>query len=203
MTFREQLTITIIDKLIIAILIATVGFFFNRMLESFKTQQTTLIESFKSQETRKNEIARERRIAIAELAKKIAAAYHSMEWLTWKAVHDSTGFCSKDIDAYDNEIKSLFTQIVGTRVVAAAVAPGLNTQAGKMAQELYILDAEISFAGSQYKVAQQENKDTDVSRMAIAEVYPRIVKQRSLFVQKVSEIAGIDQDGPGNAQGSR
>jgi hypothetical protein len=197
MTFRQQLTITLIDKAIIGIILVIVGFTFNRMLESFKAQQMTLIETLKSQETRKNEIARERRAAIAEFAMKLSVGFHIMAWLTWKAKHEPTGFSKKDITTYDAEMRALFPQIVGTRVVVAAVASDSHTQLGQLARTLYSLDEEVAKVCVRYKGAQEGSKDADDAREAIAELYTRIIDQDKSFIQEVAAIAGIQQDGLG------
>jgi hypothetical protein len=177
MNFREQLTITLIDKAIIGIMLVVVGFAFNRMLESFKTQQSRLIETFKGEEARKNEIAKERRVAIAEFATKLSAGFQTMAWLTWKAKYEPKGFSNDDIIVYDAAMKALFPQIVGARVVVAAIAPESHAQLGQLAQDLYSRDGEVAKVCVRYKEAQDSKKDISDARETIAELHKRITEQ--------------------------
>jgi hypothetical protein len=191
MTFREQLTITLIDKVVIGLMLVGVGFAFNHMLESFKTQQSVLIETFKGQETRKNEIARERRVAIAQFATKLSAGFHTMAWLTWKAKYEPKGFSKSDIITYDAEMKALFPQIVGARVVVAAIAPESQTQLGQFAKDLISLDSKVAQICVRYKEAKDSSKDAHDARGTIAELHEQILDQDKKFTEKVSAIAGI------------
>lgn len=107
LTFAQQLTLTLIDKAVVGGLLVFAAFGFNKLLEAFKSQQTRqleifkaeqarqletfkserlhLLEAFRNQLSRRDEAARNLRIAVAEVAKKLAAASHSICWLCWIA----------------------------------------------------------------------------------------------------------------------
>ena len=162
LTFQEELTITIIDKAVIGLLLLAAGLWFNRMLEGFKFAQTKAIEALKSDLTRKLEIDRERRTAIADFAKKISVGYQAMEWLTWKAKHSPKIFSKLDIDAYNDDMKSSFPQIVAARVVVSAVDIDRVDVMNAIAERLYKVDGELARLCVTYADAQDPG---DVSRL--------------------------------------
>jgi hypothetical protein len=150
LSFQEQLELTLIDKAVIGGLLALAGFVFSRSLEAFKTAQLRSLEGFKTtqsqelarftQEQNRNleeykgvlatesESRRNVRLAVAEVAKRIAAATHSISWTTWAAKNSPDTFDNTYLDKYDREIHPRLNEIVGTRVALAALAPLVHDQ---------------------------------------------------------------------------
>jgi hypothetical protein len=94
-------------------------------LETFKLEQNRKIEEFKSQLATETEARRNIRLAVAEVAKRVAAA-HSIAWTTWQARYSPNDFAGKNLDKYDEEIHLLLSDIVGARVVLAALSPTVH-----------------------------------------------------------------------------
>jgi hypothetical protein len=69
MSFRQQLIITLVDKLAIGALLIFAGYFFNRLLESFRTDQGKLLKAFEAQQTLTLDAFRSKRSFENELAK--------------------------------------------------------------------------------------------------------------------------------------
>lgn len=191
-TFREQLTITIIDKAVIGLLLLAAGLAFNSTLETFKTEQTRMIEALKSDLTRKLEIDRERRAIIADFAKKISTGYQTMEWFTWKAKYSPKSFSNGDIDGYNGDMKSSFPQIVAARVVASGVDIDRDGVMAAIAEELYELDSELSRHCVTYAEAHDPERQS-VALEAIGNMHSRIVAADAGFVDKISRFATTAQ----------
>ena len=107
LNFTQQLELTLIDKAVIGGLLALAAYVFSRSLEAFKGTQSLELEAFRgtqSQEmarlaqeqnrkleefkdhlTVESESRRTVRLAIAEVAKRVAAATHAISWVTWPA----------------------------------------------------------------------------------------------------------------------
>jgi hypothetical protein len=68
-SFSEQLIITLVDKLAIGALLIIAGYFLNRLLESFKTDQGKLLKAFEAQQTLTLDAFRSKRSFENELAK--------------------------------------------------------------------------------------------------------------------------------------
>src|SRR3954449_6568602 len=51
---------------------------------------------------------KEARLAVAQLAKSIGVAVHTISWFTWKAKHRGSLLAKKDAEDYDNAMKEIF-----------------------------------------------------------------------------------------------
>jgi hypothetical protein len=58
--FNEKFILTILDKGLLALVLAVAAFFFNRLLEKYKSQQSMLNEMAKQKQSFENELARQR-----------------------------------------------------------------------------------------------------------------------------------------------
>lgn len=165
LNFQQQLELTLIDKAVIGGLLVLAGYVFNRSLEAFKTTQTRSleefratqsvhletfkleqnrrIEEFKSQLATETEARRNIRLAVAEVAKRVAAAAHSIAWTTWPARYSPNDFAAKNLNKYDEEIHLLLSDIVGARVVLAALSPTVHGQLSQLIDRLYGLDVDM------------------------------------------------------------
>src|SRR6185436_16442262 len=105
---------------------------------------------FSGRQQSRQEREKEARLAVAELAKNLGAASHSMAWLTWKALHRSTRFEFGDLDTYDQEIHALLPSISGSLAVVSALSGSLYTRLDPFVQQVYKLDVDIAKAGTCY-----------------------------------------------------
>src|SRR6185295_17682634 len=150
MTFKQQLALTLIDKAVIGGFLALAAYGFNRLLvafqvmqakelESFKFSQSEKLESFKLDQNRKlesfkyaleteGESSRNLRLSIAEVAKKLAAGIHSICWLCWTAKYSPEELQPEHLQSYNKEIHLLLSELVGARVVLAALHEPTHTE---------------------------------------------------------------------------
>lgn len=195
LTFREQLTLTIIDKAVIGVLLLAAGLAFNKMLEGFKTAQTKAIEALKSDLTRNLEIDRERRAVIADFAKKISTGYQAMEWFTWKAKYGPKSFSNVDIAGYNDDMKSAFPQIVAAGVMASAVDIDHDGVTAAIAKQLYDLDDKLSRFCVAYADAHDAHDAEGKSRAleTIGNMHEHITDADQEFVDKISKLVSVTQ----------
>lgn len=167
MTFTEQLTITVIDKLVIGLMLAFTVFAFNRFLEVFKSERSLELEGFRAEQARRLEAfrgelssslenARNVRAAIGEVARRLAAAAHSILWLAWIARDTPKDLRLEHFQTYDKEMHELLSQIVGARVVLAAIDARIHEKIAPFADELYELDVAVSRAKSLFQTDPAE-----------------------------------------------
>lgn len=167
MTFREQVFITILDKGLLALLIAVGSFALNRLLEQYKSMQAQSLEAFRQRQARtleefrtdlvrRLELGRNTRTAIADLVKKLATAAHSMQWLTWDAAHYPEGITGPRFEAYDKEIHITLNDITAARAILAALSPTTHRLLAPFARRVYELDAGIAKAKSKLQTDREE-----------------------------------------------
>src|SRR5262245_38210832 len=80
------------------------------------------IEHQKWVRANRDTIEKDARLALADLTKKLAAGVHAMCWLSWKAKFEPDKLSERDLSAYDTSMQSLFPDIVGSRVILAALS---------------------------------------------------------------------------------
>lgn len=105
---------------------------------------------FSGRQQSRQEREKEARLAVAELAKNLGAASHSMGWLTWKAIHRPTRLKPCDIEIYDQEVHALLPLISGSLAVVSALSGSLYLRLDPFVKRLYKLDEEIAKAGTCY-----------------------------------------------------
>jgi hypothetical protein len=105
---------------------------------------------FSGKQQSRHEREKEARLAVAELAKNLGAASHSMAWLTWKSVHRPARLKVEDIDVYDQEVHALLPLVSGSLAVVSALSGHLYLRLEPFVNQLYKLDEEIAKAGTRY-----------------------------------------------------
>ncbi len=88
--------------------------------------------------------------AVQQFATKVAAAGHSICWLTWIAKENPSRLTQETIDNYDKEIHKLLPEISGLRATLEYLNPASDGEATKLAKELYALDVKVAKAGLTY-----------------------------------------------------
>lgn len=203
-SFSEQLLLTVIDKALIGGLLAIAGFFFSRALEKFKgtqlleleafrgaqlidmagftQEQNRKIEEFKSRLLMESESQRNLRAAVAEVAKRLAAASHCICWTTWPPKYAPRTFKKEDLDKYDREIHLLLSEIVGARVVLAALSPNVHDQLSHLVDRLYDLDVRMGEAKSAL------SEDPERGTAALANIHSAAGKLEDDLLRTVAEL---------------
>ena len=157
MTFFEQFGITLLDKGLLALLIAGSSFALNRFMERYKATQAMSLEAFKLEQSRtleafrtdlakRAELGRNTRMALADLVKKLAAAAHSMTWITWDAQHNPSAITAARFESYDKEMHLLLSDIIASRAVLASLSPDTHRALAPFAKRVSELDAGIAKA---------------------------------------------------------
>ena len=178
LTFNQQVVLTLIDKVVIGGLFLLAAYALNKLLETFKSDQAEQLEAFKgglarqledfkseraqllevlkSQLAAKDEAARNLRQAVAEMTKRIAAGIHSMCWLCWVAKYSPEECDEVRLESYDREMHLILSDLVGTRVVVAALDDSIHTSLSPLAGKLYELDVTIGKAKALYANSREK-----------------------------------------------
>ncbi|HWM90997.1 MAG TPA: hypothetical protein VN493_09540 [Thermoanaerobaculia bacterium] len=114
------------------------------------------LEKRKWKRSKADELEKETRLATAELTRGIAAGIHAVAWCSWKARYEPDDLKEKDFALYDREIKGIFPEIVGSRVVLAALDRTLHEQMTPFVKELYQLDKELAKASALFRKSREE-----------------------------------------------
>jgi hypothetical protein len=178
LTFAQQLILTLIDKAVIGGLLVFSAFGFNKLLEAFKSQQTRqleifkaeqaqqletfksershLLEAFRNQLSRRDEAARNVRVAVAEVAKGLAAGSHAICWLCWMAKYSPKEMTSEQLRSYEKEINTILSELVGSRVILAALDEKIHSSLSPLVKKLYSLDVQVGEATVLYASSPEE-----------------------------------------------
>lgn len=136
--------------------------------------------------TRQDDIERETRLAVAELAKKMAAATQVILWLTAKANLTPNRLTQEDITGYDKDIQGLLPDILGSLMVVSALDPEASEKMSPLRGEIFRVNARIAQASSQF------DKSPESSVEAIAEFfYEEAIPLNSKLTQTISGITGV------------
>jgi hypothetical protein len=129
-------------------------------------------------ETREDDIAKETRLAIAEVSRNMAAAVQAMLWFTSKAASAHANLTQDDILAYDKDIKELLPNIVGSLMVVSMLDKNVSDQLSPLMQEIYSVDARIAAASWQFSKRPElsAKRIEDVYREAIGPLYDKLAE---------------------------
>lgn len=187
--FREQLTLTLIEKAVIGLLLLIGGFWLNSMLDRFRAQQTESIEQLKSQLVRELDVDRERRAAMADFAKTMSTGYQEMMWLTWIAKENPSEFSEPDLNAYDEKMRAYYPQLAAAQVVAVAVAPSKSTEIRAAVNEMTTLESSLTQRCNAWRQAIKSKKDADEKLKLIGDENPKIFAKHEGFLLRLESIA--------------
>jgi hypothetical protein len=102
------------------------------------------IEHQKWVRARYDTIEKDARLALADLTKKLAAGVHAICWLTWKAKYEPEKLSEADLSAYDTSMQTLFPDIVGSRVILAALSKETHDLVSPLVLQLYAFDVRVA-----------------------------------------------------------
>ena len=109
------------------------------------------LEQAKWVRARKDAVASDLRTTLQQLAVKLAAAVHSMCWLTWLAKASPGRVTQERIDAYDREMHELLPQITGLEAVVAAIDQSAYTRLAAVVARVVEADWVIGHASLEFK----------------------------------------------------
>ena len=131
---------------------------------------------------RQDTIEKETRLALADLTKKIAAGINAIAWVTWKAKNEPERFSENDLTTYDTTMKTLFPDIVGSRVTLAALSKEVHDQVSPLLTKLYRLDVQTTNAAAVYRKTALEGTE------ALAECLSEVSKFDESLLNEVTRI---------------
>lgn len=156
LNFTQQLILTIVDKAIIGVLIIFAAYKFNRFLEILKSERSELLEVFKNKLNKNDESERVLRLAVADISKKIASGSHIICWLCWYARYSPREVSEDSFITYEKEMHALQTDLVGLRVVLAALDREIHTILSPFIDRLYKMDVEVGLSKTLYLEKREE-----------------------------------------------
>jgi hypothetical protein len=104
----------------------------------------TQLEREKWERARQEEAERSIRAAVADFTKKMAAGVQVVVWLTWHAKNNPDKLIGANLAEYEKEMKSLYLELVGSRIAVAALSQEVHNQLTPLVNNLYRLDEEVS-----------------------------------------------------------
>lgn len=185
MTFAEQLWITVVDKAIIGIILAFVAIFANRALEKFKADRAIDLETFKSTSLAQQEGARGARAALAEVARLLASASHSICWITWAARFAPRTVSDEAFANYDREMHDHFSRIVAARVVLAALDNEAHERVDALARKVFELDEAVSVERCRF------GTDAEEALRNLGDIHPQITSFDDKLLTEIAAASTI------------
>ncbi len=131
---------------------------------------------------KQDESAAQLRFQIAEVARKMLSAQHSMEWIAWYAAYTPQHLSQEMASNYEREIHKVFPELLGSLAVTASLSLDAYNRLTPLAEEIYELDPRISRALVSFKVSPLE------SAKAVSATLP---KATELYKQLPLQIAEI------------
>jgi hypothetical protein len=139
--------------------------------------------------SKQDEAAAQLRLQIAEVARKLLSAQHSMEWIAWYAHYAPQRVTQEMVSNYEQEIHKAFPELLGALAVTAALSLDAYNRLTPLAEEVYDLDASISMALVNFKVSPLESaKGVSEALPKTGELYKRL-PLRIAEILKVVEVS--------------
>ena len=148
------------------------------------------IEDIRWERSRKDELLKQVRLAAADLAKRVAAGAQAMTWLLWIAKYEPGNLTEKEISAYDREMKSLYSELVGAEVVLAALDKGLFAKMKPLVNDLYKLDQSIAEHTRQFRATKESPDKNRETANRLGELYLAAYKLQTTIPKAVLDSVG-------------
>jgi len=114
------------------------------------------LERAKWPKAREDALVQDLREAIQQLTVRMAAALHSMCWLTWIAEERVSRITVERIKSYDDELHKLLPEIMGFLSMVAALDKDAYTRLSPIADKIYEVDYEIGQASLLFEESPSE-----------------------------------------------
>lgn len=170
------------DPTIVALTVALVGAISGLVGGYLAGRRQSQLEYNKWIRTREDDLAKEARLAVADLTRKLATATHGIVWLAWKAVNRPNDVTQQDISAYDDEMHKLIPDIVGALAVVSALNKDLYYKMNPLVSQFYELDGQLAFYIPSFRDSSKLQVDE------IRKIYERAYILNRELTQKVTEV---------------
>jgi hypothetical protein len=141
---RSSLGELAVNQQTAAILAAAIAALVALSVALYNSRRQSNLEYEKWLRTREDQIDKDFRLAVADLTRKIVQGTHQIFWLAWKAKHEPTYLTEEDFIMYDKRMAELFPDMVGSRIIVAALNQKVHTDMTPFISRLYDLDEEIA-----------------------------------------------------------
>lgn len=168
-----------------AILGAAIAAFVAFVVALYNGSRQSKLESERWLRAREDEADREFRVAVADLTRKIAQGNHRIVWLAWKARNEPASLTDDDFRMYDEQMAELFPDIVGSRVIVAALNKQVHAEISHFVNDLYSLDARVARARNLFKATPEKGRET------LIEIYDETVTADARLLEKVTSVVGM------------
>lgn len=137
------------------------------ILNSYLSSRYQLkLENEKGLIARRDALSKELRGYVAEVAREMLSAQHSMEWVCWSAKKGRHLVNEELVTQYHKEIHGTFPKLLGALANVSSLDVDAYKALAALADQLYKVDAKIADALAQYKVAPEQTAEL------IAQYYP-------------------------------
>ncbi|MDT4895518.1 MAG: hypothetical protein QOH25_595 [Acidobacteriota bacterium] len=136
---------------------------------------------------REDQTDKEFRLAVADLTKKIVQGTHRIIWLAWKAKNEPTNLTEEDFIMYDKQMAEIFPDIVGSRIIVAALNQKVHIEITPFVRRLYALDEEVAKARILFRETPEKSTAT------LAACYDKTIKFDSELLVRVTDIVDLSR----------
>ncbi len=166
--------------------IAAIVALFVALLNSWRQSK---LEHEKWLRAREDETDKEFRLAIADLTKKIVQGTHQIIWLAWKAKNEPTNLKEEDFVMYDKQMAEIFPEIVGARIMVAALNQNVHSDITPFVRRLYALDEEVAKARILFRETPEKGSET------LAACYDKTIEFDGELLMRVTDVVGLSRQG--------
>ncbi len=106
------------------------------------------LNALKFIEERRSEDEKQKRLAVADLARALSRAIQAMSWFTWQAQHRPERVTPAQVDQYDAEMKVLLPDVMSAVSIVAALTERTFRAFDPLVTKAFELDGAIGVATS-------------------------------------------------------
>jgi hypothetical protein len=122
------------------------------------------LDVFRFGHERRTDAEKEKRLAVADLARILSAVLQTMSWFTWEADNRPFRVTPAWVDRYDAEMKTLLPDLMASISVVAALSERTYRAFDPLVSEAFDLDAQIG------KAASSLRDELDLTREEVGEL---------------------------------
>jgi hypothetical protein len=109
---------------------------------------------------RRTDAEKEKRLAVADLARALSAVLQTMNWFTWDADNRPLRVTPEWVDRYDSEMKRLLPDLMASIAVVAALSERTYLAFDPLVSQALELDAQIGKAASSIHDEPDRTRET-------------------------------------------
>jgi hypothetical protein len=130
----------------ISIIVAIVGLLSGVMGATIAARYQLKLEQEKWRAMRQDSFEKEKRVAVADLCKKMVEVVQEIGWITWSANYQPHRITLQHSIEYDLKIKQLLPEVMSLLVVVSSLDSGVHKSMDILVKKVYELDDNVSKA---------------------------------------------------------